>query len=354
MSDSHESERRDTQGAPDVVGCLRSEEEASRAALAKRMGAGILGGVLVVLGLGISLGSAIRTYGFYPDDPGKLGELTGSALAPLFLAMISVGVYYTARKQRRTRGRVAFYIAVWTFVIALLAVGTGRESGEQRLKHDIGQMFKEARDPSLAAEKERGPFMDIAVEFFMMLAERNEQYTREAERFNTPELGRLYTTESFADGGSMRRTIKQLRELAEFEKGYASLEALWNRFDERVMAMDADTKSKEDFLRGFDESMPRSLVLRDRAFQRAFEWIRSAVELYEFAMEHSSGVNLQDGTVLFDSGDEIVAQFDQLLGASLERHKIFLSVFEEFNNAQTRTLEEYGLTSSDVGLPEGE
>ena len=84
---------------------------------------GIWGTSVSLLLVGIFLGA---TYSFIRIGLSNVGLLTLYTVGPLILSCCVVNFYYKLKEDQKTRRRVVFFVAAWTFALGLLLIKIGR------------------------------------------------------------------------------------------------------------------------------------------------------------------------------------------------------------------------------------
>lgn len=79
----------------------------------------IWGAAILLLPVGILLGAS---YSFIRSGLSNVGLLAVYTAGPPILACLMVGIYYKLRRDRRTRRRLTFFVAAWTFLFGFLLI----------------------------------------------------------------------------------------------------------------------------------------------------------------------------------------------------------------------------------------
>jgi len=331
-------------------------------AMLRSLGWGILLTIGLLLALAVSFLNAVLQYGCLPTDEHGWARVQGGTLGPFILACVVVGIYYTIRKARRTRRKVAAFVVLWTLIFALwtliVTVVTpprGISAKWPRTDKELGQLlaraYKEAAGIIPAEQHAKDEDAGMMRDAFRDVIQFTQQYQQEAAQFQTPEMANLFKAPSFRSRKTVEETIRQLQTMASVESKYSSLEPVLATFADRVEKRDWREGTKRGFLEGFRNAFQQQNQRRVAVYRVERAWIDASLDLYSFVLNNFSAFSVHRNTVVV-SDHKTLATFRQKLSASTELHQKFLQASEEFDRQQKADVGKYGLTPSDLGNPQ--
>lgn len=166
------------------------------------------------------------------------------------------------------------------------------------------------------------------------------------------ELEHLYSAPSFSSLDAMNRTRASVQKITELDHNFVLQCEQWPaRVREQVARSSVSESDKQGFLKGFDETYSKSdsLTLRRKADQIEAQWSSDTLALYAFAASHASRLHVKDDHI-FIAGDDVCAEFNELLRKSREQQQKLADVNTQLANLQSAGLQRYGLTKSDFGM----
>jgi len=314
---------------------------------------------LLILGMLLSLAvgfvKAISMYGARPTDPHGWGYVFGATLGPLILASLGVGIYYTLRKSRRTRRRVATSIVLWALVVAFLARPPSKAPRMPGSKEGLGQLmaqaYKEASGAVPPDQLSRDELVVIMREMYRNVIQFNQEYDKEAALLQTAEMGDLLEAPSFRDRNTIEETLRQLRAMASMEEKHASLEHVFAKTMARVQQQDWPEGFKREFLMGMRQPLEAVNQRRQTVFRAGLQWIHASSDLYEFAHQNLPGISVRGQDIIIRDSKTREA-FNQKMNQAEELRQKFLAANEEFERQNKASIGEYGLTPADLGKTE--
>ena len=315
-------------------------------------------GLLLALGLlgalGVSFIKAVGQYGGFPHTENGWAYLTGITLAPLLLSCIVVGIYYTIRKERRTRLRVASYVVLWTAIIAFVSRQPATPPHFPDNEREMGQLTVRAfREASGAIPPEQYSRDELVVTMRAVFREAvlfRQQYEQEATQFNTAEMENLYTPASFQNKKVIEETVRQLKNMAVVEEKYSSLDSVIDHAASQVKQKDWSERTKSAFLEGMEGSLRKGQQGRLEVFRKEREWISASIELYTFVRDNYPAFSIRRNQIVVND-DKTLETFNQKLTRATQLRKEVVKAAEAFEQSQKAQIGKYGLTPSDFGTP---
>jgi hypothetical protein len=318
----------------------------------------IVSALLLVLGLlgalFVSFIKAIARNGGFPYSAEGWGYVTGTTLAPFITSCITVGIYYTIRKDRRTPRRVATYVVVWALLFAFASGRSGTTpkfpNSEQEMHQSMARAAREAAGLVPPEEYSRDDLTVTMRGVFREIIQFNQQYVQGVGQFHTPELQDLYSTASFREAKVIEETIRQLKNMAAFEEKYSSTDPWLAKIRAQIKQKNWPTETKTLFLDGFEEGMRQSAKAREENFRNERQWIEASIDLYSFALDNYSKFSIRKNRILVNNS-ETLAIFNQKLSRATQLHEQVLQAQARVEQEQKAMVEELGINPSDLAVP---
>jgi len=315
-------------------------------------------GLLLTLGLLgaliLSFIKAVAQHGGFPLSDMAWGAVAASTLGPLILSSMVVYIYYTIRKERRTRLRVASDIIVWTAIIAIVWRQPATSPHFPDNEREVGQLTVRAfREASGAIPPEQYSRDELVVTMRVVFREAvlfRQQYEQESTHFNTAEMKNLYTPASFQNKKVTEETVRQLKNMAIVEEKYSSLDSVIAQAASQVKQKDWPERTKSAFLKGMEGSLRQAEKDRRAVYQKEREWIDASIELYTFVRDNYPAFSIRKNQILVNDGKTLYT-FNQKLTRATKLRQEVVKAMQAFEQAQKAQIGKYGLTPSDFGVP---
>lgn len=311
-------------------------------------------GLLAALGLGYI--RALADLGGGPRTDQGTGYLVGSVVGPLIMACIGVGIYYGARKNRRTSRQVISALVGWTMLLSALgfAGAAGRlghspqfPRDEQEVGRMMGQAYKEASGAVPPEQYSKDEFVTQMRDMCRDIIQFRQQYREAMGQFHTPEMMNLYSASSFRNRRVVEETVRQLREFEKVEGQFLSLDSVFLKTEGRIQQTSWSEDAKRDFVRGMQDSLGQTDKSRLALYQTEKKWIDASVDLYTCALNNPSSISVrQDHVVISDQAT--LDTFDQKLNRAEGLHREFVRSSKQYRQRQANAAKTYGLSSSDL------
>lgn len=329
--------------------------EKARSATLRSLGWGILLTFGLLLALAVCFVKAVVHYGCLPTDEGGWGDVTGTTLAPFILACVVVGIYYTIAKARRTRRRVAAFVALWTAIFSFLTPPIATSPKWPRTEKELGQLmgraYKEAAGIIPAEQHAKDETVAAVRDMFRDAIQFKQRYQQEAAQFQTPEMANLFGARSFRSRKTVEEMIRQLRNMASVEGKYASMEPVFDKTRSRIEQRNWPEGTKRGFINGMRRALEQNNQRRLAVYRVERAWIDASLDLYTFVLNNFSAFSVRRGTVVV-SDNKALETFRQKLSEATQLHQKVLQASEEFDRQQKADLAKYDLTPSDLGNPQ--
>jgi hypothetical protein len=145
----------------------------------------------------------------------------------------------------------------------------------------------------------------------------------------------------------MEKTVSQLHAAVAVDEKYASIDPFIKKLEAQVAIANASDKQKQDFLGGVKSGMGRSLEPRNELLRTEETWMKSTIDLYDFAIAHSSQYSIKGGKVYFRD-DATREGFVSQQSKAVALHKDFLKAKEAFEQSRKNKMDQLGVSSSDL------
>lgn len=273
------------------------------------------------------------------------GYMIGGCLTSLLLGLFAMYIVAKIRGKKSAPPTRFFGVSAVGFVISLLSLVGSLDAPPNRALQNVAEMLRQAagnKPTTPDANWWDGPTRD----FFRDLLDRNQQYIKEVHALDNSAIKNLYSTDSYAGKVHMEKVLSQLRAAYSIDTKYSSLEPILKSMRDRVAAAHASEQQKQDFLKGMNESLSRSLKPREEVLRTEKVWTDNTVDLYEFMVAHSSDYSIRDAKLYF-ADSAIRKQFTTLQSKAIASHKDFLRAKTAFEGARKDNMNQLGVSSSE-------
>ena len=298
--------------------------------------------------LGIALGlflaffrAWVWYYGILSAE--MLGYAFASALVPALIAYLIAG-----RKSVRNFNRFAFGFSGLSLLFFLVA-----SRPPVSLNQHIGNLMKEAAGTKPLDDSGPRTLDELIRDTMRDTLDSRESFEQETARF-TPELGHLYSIESFSSKDAMNRSLQAVRGVVAADQQYSQhIETLPERVEARVQRSGLSESDKRDFMQGIRKSFGnlKVLTIRRQAMEVEKQWSDATVGLYDFSLSNSGSIAVDHGRLMVNN-EKIRTEFNQRLKQSQTLRDNLLALNAELETAQNDALKQLGVTPRDIGLPE--
>ncbi|HKW34990.1 MAG TPA: hypothetical protein VJN92_18410 [Candidatus Acidoferrum sp.] len=273
------------------------------------------------------------------------GYMLGGCLTSLLVGLLTMFVVAKIRGKKSAPPTRFFGVSVVGFLISFLSFMGSLNAPPDKTQRNIAELLRQAagKKPTTAdANWSDGPMRD----FFRELLDRNQQYIAEVHALDSSAIKNLYSADSYAGKAHMEKVMSQLRAAYDVDQKYSSIEPVLKIVRDRVAVAHASEREKQDFLKGMDESLDRSLRPRTELLRTEKLWMDSTLDLYGFMLAHSSDYSIQD-TKLYFADSAIRKQFTDLQSKAVASHKGFLKAKAALEAARKDNLNRLGVSMSE-------
>jgi hypothetical protein len=275
----------------------------------------------------------------------SLGYFIGGFGCP---ALITLFILWLMDRRRSEGSKVAhkhLVVVAWTVFFSLLGLagemrnpgGRGSPSMKEHARHLLLQATNNEAESGSAWFD--GPSRD----FFRDAAAWNQEYSKAVQSVDHRFSTELYSPESYATRANLQATISALQALQQIDEKYESLDEVVKKLEERVNVAHVSERERADFLRGVQSGLDRSLGPRDETFKQEGEWLRSSVDLYQFALTHFSDYSVRGKTLLFRR-DASRLEFADRQSKAVALRQVAIESRRRFNTSQKQVMSQMGPT----------
>jgi len=272
-----------------------------------------------------------------------VGEVTGTLLIPFLIAYAVAGV-----KRRRNWG----LFSVVFFGVGVFLSGATNQKSLSGLSHP--DMVKELlgakplEDNLPESEKE----MALATRaVFANLAAFRVSHDEQLKALE-PELGQLYTGESFARKEAMQRTLDVVDKKISLDRETSvELEQMPKLVSAQLDQTSLSASQKRDYLKGFMEKFSGSefISARQQAMVAESDWADSTHDLYAFAIQHASQIVANKDSIGIGS-EPIREKFNEKFTRSRGLFDKYFAAAKKADAVRSENLKSQGLSEADLGL----
>lgn len=277
--------------------------------------------------------------------PEYLGRLIGACAVTFLIPVLGVFLYYKFRHRDAPDAKKLMLISTWALIPAFLGLSNAisqqgiRNAAEVR---HVGELLKYSASKGPNAVRDK--WDRAIVQVFSDLLALNEQYVSDVSKTEI-EAPKLLTLESFRDAKTIRQESSRVRALLEINEKYASVDSL-EKMKSYVNQMDASSEEKRQFLEGVASSTQGFAAKRQRVSVLERTWLRTASELYEFALTHEKEYSWEGKHLIFRN-DDTLKIFNSKLTEARKQYSDFLQAHHDFRQSQDAAMAQVGLQRSD-------
>jgi hypothetical protein len=127
----------------------------------------------------------------------------------------------------------------------------------------------------------------------------NQRYAAEVAALDKSAIKDLYSSKSYGGDGHMQRVVTQLQAVLAVDEKYASVDPQIKKTEAQVAAAGASESEKQEFLTGLRGSLEKGFGSRNDLIHKEETWIKSTIDLYDFAIAHTSDYSIRDTSSIF-------------------------------------------------------
>jgi hypothetical protein len=224
----------------------------------------------------------------------------------------------------------------------VFAIKTLQARSETPDQH-VARLIREAsgqqpvRSPMFGEDK-----MDTRMrELFKSMFKLNKDYQDAVNHLDTSQTGRLSTPESFADPDSARPALQQMHAAYDLDaQQEQNLQALMNNF--RSSLSDLPANQRAGFVAAFNRGLENVMPLRRRATSAEKAWVDALDDIYGFADQHHSEIQLADGHLQI-TNPATLDEFNTKVRMLNSRREQFVRARQDFERFQNQQVQKMGV-----------
>lgn len=297
------------------------------------------------------------------ERPATSTSVTGATAAAVMVApepppppaMIS-----TPPEDQKSHKTVFIVVAVCAAVFVMVClgfVGIGFFGYlvQRQQKATVGRLAHEALNGQEAkGSGADGEMQSLIRDYFRQVRDLNVSYRQEVADLNISQYPKLYSVETFASPDAMRQAQSEIVSIWKVDSDQEdNLRALQEKMRNQVNSTNWSDFQKKAFLNGFDTGAGRVVALREPMVALEKDWVDAASDLYQYAMDNASAVQVQNGHIAINDAD-IRATFNQKLHAAEDEYRAMQSSKQSYDQQIAQMTSQTGLSKEDLRELQGQ
>ena len=304
------------------------------------------GGVLLTLaaiGLDISF-----TYHYYHSEwtSEAVGYCIGSLILPFVVAYLVAGV-------KKRRNWLWFSLCFFGLTImSAFSTAAGHHKGFTDLPPN--QMYQIMTGvtplPDDASEDDKETVAETKA-IFADLRQMDSSYNQRQSAL-APDLNKLYTASAFSNRPAMQHMLSIVQQkLALDNETFTKIQQMPQMMAAHLEKSHLSELGKKDFLKGATSQFQSSEIIhaRQQSIVAEHDWGSATIDLYNFALEHSSQITV-DGASIRIGSPGVRDQFNRRLQHAQESSHAFNASVQKVFAARKAVMQSVGVTPADMGL----
>jgi hypothetical protein len=305
------------------------------------------GATLLVLVINIFRG--LRWSGIFNAE--TFGYILGGVGVAVGLGFLVAFAWYKIRGQKPHSTRRLLVASLTAAVLSILSL-TGEEANKRLIpqtsvERNVGNLLKQAAGSAPITRDDNwwdSPMRDFLRDVITL----NKEYSREVAALDKTALKQMYTPKSYASTHVSNEIIAELQATSEVDQKYASLSPVIDRMRERIRARSVSEKEKADFLKGFDDGVAKTVLVRKDVFDKGQAWLDASIGLYKFTLANHSNFSLDGKKLMFRAGG-LATEFTNKQGYAIRLRSDFLDAQKRFAAQSSEMTAKMGVTAADLG-----
>lgn len=306
------------------------------------------------IGLGILAALLLSRLAYGRISAEMIGHWFGSLILPALIGSIAL-----IMKGERLR-RFSYWFLWSAIAVALFSAVGHVVNVHQKARTAVETQIREIADEAAGKKPvqdsgtpDERAAADLLRDFMRGVLADRKQHNIDAEVY-APLLSQAYSVRSFSSKTVMNKTMIAVASTARLDKDtYQLLQTRITEFRRRLDSAGISSDFKQTFLEVFNGALANAETLnqQEQLLNTENEWARATDDLYTYASQHFSQINA--------SGKQVVVKNSQARQDFNTRLTRCLGVSNKVNqnraelkNLQTKNLQQYGLTTSALGLGE--
>jgi hypothetical protein len=278
----------------------------------------------------------------------RLGRLFAIVILPFLVAYPVAG----RRKARNPNLFAGVYCGIGLFILLANAAASLPASSfhPETADEKVARLMREAaglqpvRKPIFGEGKTDTKLRDL----FQQIIVLNKDYQAAVSKVDMSAIGKLNTSESFADPESAAYGLTQLHAAYDLDvQQEQHMREMLENFQRGFN--DLSTSDRESMLKSFSEGLGKVMPTRQRAVATEKTWVDAMDAVYSYAQANHSQFQMS-GDRLLIADEQVRQEFNDRIHAMNDRRKEFLQAKSDFDRLQGQTLHKTGITRDQTGL----
>jgi hypothetical protein len=265
----------------------------------------------------------------------------GQWVGTLFWVLIILGIF-AAIHNRRIRSSIKFLVIFGAgFLLGILILAKPmRQVGGDPNPSTLRQFADELKNPN-SSSKWNAPGRALMKDLMTF----NQQYVSDVSKIDATAQP-LYTPESFRDAATIQGTLEELRSRLAVADKYSDLDVVFVKMKQYVASVDGSEKEKQEFLEGFESSLPKARAGYKALKDKERAWLQASVDLYQFGLSKQGTYALQNGNLIFKKAADSDI-FNQKLAKARNLKTDFFSAYGQMRHTQEVMAAQLGLQGTE-------
>jgi hypothetical protein len=280
----------------------------------------------------------------------SIGYMMGGIIFSVLLGLLGMYLVNKVRGEKTAPASKTLGIAVIASFLSMLGLAGEMANPSQGNKsdayHQAGNLLKEA-----AGKQPRSADVNWwdapSRDFFHDILEMNQRYAAEVVALDKSAIKDLYSSKSYGGDVHMQRVVTQLQAVLAVDEKYASVDPQIKKMEAQVAAAGASESEKQEFLTGLRRSLEKGFGSRNDLIHKEEAWIKSTIDLYDFAIAHTSDYSIRDNKLYFRN-NATKEEFLSMQAKAIALHKDFLKAKSAMEESRKSNMNQMGVSPSDL------
>jgi hypothetical protein len=268
-----------------------------------------------------------------------------------------INVVPESQKSHKTAFIVAAVCAAIFVMVFLGFVGFGFFGYlvQSQQKATVGRLAHEALSGQAQSDSgQQGEMQALIRDYFKQVRDLNVSYRQQVADLNISQLPKIYSVETFATPGAMRRAQSEIVSIWKVDSDQEdNLRALQQKMRDQINSGNWSDFQKKAFIEGFDTGAGRVVALREPMVATEKDWVDAANDLYQYAMDNASSIEVQNGRVAINDAD-IRDTFNQKMHTAEEKYSTMQSSKQSYDQQIAQMTRQSGLSQEDFRALQGQ
>lgn len=262
-----------------------------------------------------------------------------------------------SEKSNKTVFIVAAVCAAIFVMLFLGFVGFGFFGylAQRQQKATVGRLAHEALSGQATADSgQQGDMQALIRDYFKQVRDLNVNYRQQVADLNISQLPKIYSAETFASPDAMRQAQSEIVSIWKVDSDQEeNLRALQQKMRDQINSGNWSDLQKKAFTEGFDTGAGRVVALREPMVATEKDWVDAANDLYQYAMDNASSIEVHDGRIGINDAD-IRDTFNQKMHAAEDKYRTMQSSKQSYDQQIAQMTSQTGLSQEDFRALQGQ